>query len=318
MAAAFRRLAGRASMGPRPFSRGNNAPRSPTLTRPSSRFNGATAVQPWKFPSPARRRERSGRFNGATAVQPWKYRTGMRVRGQPGIASMGPRPFSRGNKSTHLITSLGCGTSMGPRPFSRGNPGAAQAPGLGGTTLQWGHGRSAVEIRPTAPDLAAPRRGFNGATAVQPWKSVALRYHCSAACFRFNGATAVQPWKCTGRSCIPASRSFASMGPRPFSRGNTAIEKVQSYLANALQWGHGRSAVEIGPRSGAADRGARRASMGPRPFSRGNGRPDTLCPRGCGGFNGATAVQPWKWRIFQTAWSWRSSFNGATAVQPWK
>ena len=61
-----------ASMGPRPFSRGN-ATWWRCCWRRVTRFNGATTFQPWKLAEEDRR--------------------GLRDR----IASMGPRPFSRGN-----------------------------------------------------------------------------------------------------------------------------------------------------------------------------------------------------------------------------
>src|SRR5690606_27636901 len=40
----------------------------------------------------------------------------------------------------------------------------------GSTSLQWGHGVSAVERRTVAARRLSSWRGFNGATAFQPWK----------------------------------------------------------------------------------------------------------------------------------------------------
>ena len=110
-----------ASMGPRPFSRGDpGAPRA--LRSASSRFNGATAFQPWRRRDLRHGRLRGrARFNGATAFQPWRlgalrWVTSPEEELQWGhglsavetirnadasatkkVASMGPRPFSRGD-----------------------------------------------------------------------------------------------------------------------------------------------------------------------------------------------------------------------------
>ena len=85
-----------ASMGPRLFSRGN----------------GQRAVR--KHADPAS-------FNGATAFQPWKFPTCLRYTQLLLLASMGPRLFSRGNNIWWVTGGGGCEASMGPRLFSRGN-----------------------------------------------------------------------------------------------------------------------------------------------------------------------------------------------------
>ena len=87
--------------------------------------------------------------------------------------------------------------------------------------LQWGHGRSAVEIA-----------------------------HC--------------------RSPAGRPKSGASMGPRPFSRGNHRRARASPPRRSGLQWGHGRSAVEMAHSAAARPKPGFTASMGPRPFSRGN------------------------------------------------
>ena len=62
-----------ASMGPRPFSRGNTI-----------RWMGYSLMRT--------------RFNGATSFQPWKHAGGYSLLSWFWVpASMGPRPFSRGN-----------------------------------------------------------------------------------------------------------------------------------------------------------------------------------------------------------------------------
>ena len=58
-------------MGPRPFSRGNPVSLA-TNSGACSRFNGATAFQPWKSPLRVSPLPYLASFNGATAFQPWK------------------------------------------------------------------------------------------------------------------------------------------------------------------------------------------------------------------------------------------------------
>ena len=113
------------------------------------------------------------------------------------------------------------------------------------------------------------RSGFNGATAMEPWKSWLHRPVPYVLRWRFNGATAMEPWK-SYRTC-PGSHlgCMASMGPRRWSRGRelhqrssrgpyqrfngaTAMEPWKreelcvgsSNSPAKLQWGHGDGAVE--------------------------------------------------------------------------
>ena len=160
-----------------------------------------------------------------------------------GPASMGPRPFSRGNQVGRCTVAVIRLASMGPRPFSRGNVTQVQG--------DQDHGDR-----------------FNGATAFQPWKSGTGLPPGGQGAPGFNGATAFQPWKFEVPCVLIAPRN-ASMGPRPFSRGNGC--RTWPCLTNRwrLQWGHGLSAVEI--------------STMPRRRT-----------AGATGFNGATAFQPWK------------------------
>ena len=133
-----------ASMGPRPFSRGNT-PRAPSATPSLSGFNGATAFQPWKRTDEGRLIFRLAGFNGATAFQPWKRCLDGQQPQALARASMGPRPFSRGNQR-------GSGRDGG------------RLPGFNGATA----------FQPWKPPpgirLAATLGCFNGATAFQPWK----------------------------------------------------------------------------------------------------------------------------------------------------
>ena len=110
-------------------------------------------------------------------------------------ASMGPRPFDRGRRSSSAIEAKKAWkASMGPRPFDRGRP-----PAFGDTLptrfeLQWGHGLSTVEDLP--PRHNGPPLGY-ASMGPRPFDR--------------------------GRPCSPVKRSIAaspaSMGPRPFDRG---------------------------------------------------------------------------------------------------
>ena len=204
-------------MGPRPFSRGNAA-QSPAASLSRRGFNGAAAFQPRKCLRPDARPGPPSRFNGAAAFQPrkWLFTKGRKMaemqlqwgRGLSAaeipyhhtstttcnIASMGPRPFSRGNFVDSVNTHTTDPASMGPRPFSRGN-GTPRALGCPGRSwLQWGRGLSAAEIpsemvRRRSPDLLQWGRGLSAAEIAAPGP---IR---GAACRGFNGAAAFQPRK---------------------------------------------------------------------------------------------------------------------------
>ncbi len=210
-----------ASMGPRPCSRGN-PPAGPSAWARSGRFNGATALQPWKHSSRPFSMGPDGTLqwgHGLAAVETQRDR----VAGVEGHhASMGPRPCSRGNFAALGELRDQFAASMGPRPCSRGNRYwivdagvwgrlqwghglAAVETGSSVTSitfcreLQWGHGLAAVETRIRGGEDGDARVGFNGATALQPWKRPILpSARTGRACF--NGATALQPWKPRGES----------------------------------------------------------------------------------------------------------------------
>ncbi len=63
-----------------------------------------------------------------------------------------------------------------------------------GTLLQWGHGDEAVEEDSIHSYSALISSGFNGATAMKPWKRKRERSTCQRSGI-FNGATAMKPWK---------------------------------------------------------------------------------------------------------------------------
>ena len=136
-------------------------------------------------------------------------------------------------------------------------------------SLQWGRGLSAAEMRNLCTALPGERATLQWGRGL------------SAAEMR-------------GRAGEPGRSRAASMGPRPFSRGNYQDEYERRNKVCQLQWGRGLSAAEIAiPTTlsrgvlsgfnGAAAFQPRKseppepepeppepASMGPRPFSRGN------------------------------------------------
>ena len=178
--------------------------------------------------------------------------------------------------------------SMGPRPCGRGRwerLGAA----LTAAELQWGHGLAAVEGCPYAtlygglpPASMGPRPCGRGRLEFADKFGVVLP--------GFNGATALRPWKAAGLH-RPPPRRRASMGPRPCGRGRGTCPRRR------------------------AGRGV--ASMGPRPCGRGR-RHSFEHANAVGGFNGATALRPWKEEYKRGIGNCPNSFNGATALRPWK
>src|SRR6266705_4365798 len=135
---------GRASLGPRVFTRGNE-----TLI---AYYGGAVA-----------------RFNGATRLHAWKRETEAELTRLRNEASMGPRVFTRGNESSPARTVLGSQASMGPRVFTRGNRKHAgdlfhSGSGFNGATRlhAWKlQNTSAFFLRASC---------FNGATRLHAWK----------------------------------------------------------------------------------------------------------------------------------------------------
>ena len=159
------------------------------------------------------------------------------------LASIRPRPFSRGDQSG--LNAAGYGrtrASIRPRPFSRGDStnhrwSSSRKP------LQFGHGHSAVETSKDWPDRLRARRSFNSATAIQPWRrDKGSSYVPADVALQFgHGHSAVETIRHV------RSRQFqrpASIRPRPFSRG----DEVEPLATD--------------PR--------RIASIRPRPFSRGD------------------------------------------------
>ncbi len=220
--------------------------------------------------SPPRSRHRG--FNGATAFQPWRRRAST-PQVTHLLASMGPRLFSRGDATSAARSSAARPASMGPRLFSRGDVHPQQRPGvqlhasMGPRLFSRGDIAWLVtDSKLVLPASMGPRLFSRGdklyVVAVDPGKG------------SFNGATAFQPWRLANK-VAPAGGNALQWG-HGFSAVETAMATLALNAMSMLQWGHGFSAVET-----------------PRLYS--------LSFRSQG-FNGATAFQPWR-RSSRPAWS---------------
>ncbi len=160
-------------------------------------FNGATRIHAWRRGAGGCRPELLPGFNGATRIHAWRQWAGMEQAKQrprlqwghahsrvetplgrfetapAGLASMGPRAFTRGDRSRGILRGSDYPASMGPRAFTRGDAGqplrgyrlraasmgpraftrgderVAVHPEQPGHALQWGHAHSRVETRGT-------------------------------------------------------------------------------------------------------------------------------------------------------------------------
>ena len=86
--------------------------------------------------------------------------------------------------------------------------------------------------------------GFNGATAMKPWKRWASWVTATDDGSGFNGATAMKPWKRWSTRRRTRCRLKLQWG-----HGDEAVEEVDSPCGKVmsletLQWGHGDEAVE--------------------------------------------------------------------------
>ena len=80
--------------------------------------------------------------------------------------------------------------------------------------LQWGHGDEAVEEAASRSSTAGTMIGFNGATAMKPWKRLLAQRVRDRSTGCFNGATAMKPWKRSSAVTASGHEIAASMGPR--------------------------------------------------------------------------------------------------------
>ena len=180
------------------------------------------------------------RFNGATAMEPWKstQRADRASRRWP--ASMGPRRWSRGRASAPR----GIASRLDRLQWGHGDGAVEEArrphPPHRDRTLQWGHGDGAVEEHAALRDMSSAYACFNGATAMEPWKS-----------------------RRVGPAC-ESRRSALQWG-----HGDGAVEERErapeaSLAGIVLQWGHGDGAVEERWRHAWQSSRMIDASMGPR------------------------------------------------------
>src|SRR5208283_3127671 len=133
--------------------------------------------------------------------------------------------------------------------------------------MQWGHGDEAVEEGPLLVPLESEPHGFNGATAMKPWKRPTSRSDVATTCLLQWGH---------GDEAVEENRiqdSAESFYLLQWGHGDEAVEEVVAFRETVkkgkLQWGHGDEAVE-------ESQSQRRK------------RHERKC------FNGATAMKPWK------------------------
>ncbi len=194
---------------------------SPTTgTIQSAGFNAATAFKPWRtylvkvaridvdelqcghglqavenvlypvFPGTG-----GPRFNAATAFKPWRTDAPLAVLALDCLlASMRPRPSSRGERKVALGIALVPGASMRPRPSSRGEPGRPAGRARPGPAASMRPRPSSRGERHGASRTRRCPDSFNAATAFKPWrtKRARRRRRWSSS---FNAATAFKPWR---------------------------------------------------------------------------------------------------------------------------
>ena len=183
---------------------------------------------------------------------------------------MEPRPFDRGNDTSHRVTGQDCSPSMEPRPFDRGNCvedfKICQWCGY----LQWSHGHSTVETSFSSsrtPDRVACLKWSHGHSTVETCPTHTRGVSWSILQWSHGHSTVETLLGLP----LPGLLSGPSMEPRPFDRGNITFSMT---LPAGLTAFNGATAIrpwKPGPRK----RGFRQC-----------------CP-----FNGATAIRPWK-RLF--------------------
>ena len=228
-------------------------------------------------------------FNGAATFRSRKYRSPSKANCSP-LASMGPRPFGRGNVVLQEGALLQRAASMGPRPFGRGN-GAWKAycdavPGASMGPRPFGRGNiRPISRREAMPDASMGPRPFGRGNA-ETWNAYALAYRLQwgrdLSVAEMSSAFSKASWKISlqwGRDLsvaeiLPRLRELrddllASMGPRPFGRGNGRAQADMRLACRASMgprpFGRGNAWVTLDGTNNMV------ASMGPRPFGRGNG-----------------------------------------------
>ncbi len=136
-------------------------------------------------------------------------------------ASMGPPPFGDGDSQSTTRGASRSPSFNGATAFRRWRSGAYTLVGSTGTSLQWGHRLSAMEIG------RHPERCWRGPRASM-------------------GPPPFGDGDHPDRVRID-SDSHASMGPPPFGDGDRGGLCCSGVVSDALQWGHRLSAMEMLP-----------------------------------------------------------------------
>ena len=227
-------------MEPRPFSRGDLS-RAFALLGSCRRFNGAATFQSRRPVSVAVKqavdtllqwsrdlsvaetlRHRSHRyfhrrFNGAATFQSRRPRRQREELGSTNLASMEPRPFSRGDSSIHALVMSARKASMEPRPFSRGD----------------NEGSPYENIR---------LPGFNGAATFQ---SRRLAVETSGSSVYNPASMEPRPFSRGDMGAAAwATRLFRLQWSRDLSVAETAVAGGDPTLALRLQWSRDLSVAE--------------------------------------------------------------------------
>ncbi|GEM_PF-5711437 len=209
-------------MGPRPFSRRHFKERS------------APAIE-------------SCTFNGTVAIQP---QTRGILSHRPGglAASMGPRPFSRGDVDAAQVLTVAGHASMGPRQFSSGRLAIASGTKhehlalMGPQPISRGRRRTGQTQLRNVPASIGPRPTSRGdsITGGDPQSVERLQWD--------GGHAAAETRRRRGQE----QGGAASMGPRPFSRrhGPVDVEQRELRLASIGRRpiSHGHVRLTIGNR----------------------------------------------------------------------
>ena len=234
----------RASMGPPPFS-GGNGDSCPGAFGPYRCFNGAAAFQRRKCSqaSAARISFFSLQWGRRLSAAEILLFAAELVEGN--VASMGPPPFSGGNKPkpgrkpTHYLASMGpppfsggnvlsrwqsavaIAASMGPPPFSGGNQ-IIESESQNHEWLQWGRRLSAAEMFVRACGVAV----FHGLQWGRRLSAAEILLF-AAELVEGNVASMGPPPFSGGNKPKPGRKPthyLASMGPPPFSGGNNSVD----------------------------------------------------------------------------------------------
>ena len=182
-----------ASMGPRPFSRGNENPGTQG-GQTSRRFNGAATFQSRKRHRIGRRPDQTSRFNGAATFQSRK-RGGIPGAAKARSSFNGAATFQSRKRGWVLSQAAPVVVLQWGRDLSVAETRAGVRRGLGPGALQWGRDLSVAET-----DLRSARAAWKAKLQWGRDLSVAETW---------------QMWLTWAFSLLRAS-----MGPRPFSRGN--------------------------------------------------------------------------------------------------